>query len=146
MAKKTTKAALDEAKFRRELFRAWYVPRANLHLDAYSVDGNPLHILRAVLLVAEQGETLNNVMVDNLRHAISALEKPPPRNKKPPPRNTLRDLRILRRIYIVHRGKFPKRVSDKLASDIAKREHTSVENVRMIVSRHRATLTGRSAR
>lgn len=152
-ARKKAKAARDggvtEEEFLRDLDnreRGLVIQTANEIVEPYGIDRDPLHLLRGVLYVAEEGKPLNDAVIGWLRRAIEVLEKPPARKNKPPRRNAVRDLRVLRAIYIACSGNFPERLTDKLAGAIAKRERITMANVRMIASRHRAVKAGRSPR
>jgi hypothetical protein len=123
--------------FSRAADRAWREREANLHLFTFSLDGNPLHILRAVLLVAEGGEKLNETMLRNLRFAIEELEGPSNRNGKPSPRNAARNARILQMVHAAHGGHIPPKLDARAVADVAKQARTSEANVSMIVSRYR---------
>jgi hypothetical protein len=126
----------------KDLKRLLSINAANKHLARYAMDEDPRHILRAVLIRAELGEPLNEIMLRNLRHAIRLLDNPKRKNGRPR-RNTARDQRILQSVYTVYQD-LPEKVDEGLISRITRNAGISRGAFFLIYGRARKKLNAQT--
>ena len=137
--------ARDIAAFDAALDNMARVNEVDTFLYAYYSDRNPVHLLRAVRRVAEDGIPLPEAVLGYLDRAIYDIEHPRQRAGKPPKRNALRDTQIIRNILSRYPEGIPPRLPQRVKADIAKHHRVSEDSIAMIVSRWRQAF-GKPAR
>jgi hypothetical protein len=126
--------------------QTWSRYEAQCHLEAYVADKNPTHIIDAFNVLRANKRPISEVMLRNLEDAHRQIFGKANEKPIPSPRYTVRDLSIVRWAMILSDGHIPDPLSDSLATELARRHHTTISNVRVIVSRARLKRAGRSPR